>query len=192
MSRVSRYHSRRRSIAVGVLGVTAVVAGGFVIAGPKRVWEWIGGPADQGPVDFDHLVRRSAPNDALACSAGTCRQRVDLELPRFDEAPQLLMTRLDAVVIAMGQGERVDDGKDETYRRYVFRSRVLEFPDTLDARAMTAGDGRTALKLYSRSLLGRGDFGANRQRLRRIAMELDRLPGLTGRIGRAPAAAALR
>ncbi|WP_167591853.1 DUF1499 domain-containing protein [Jiella endophytica] len=192
MSRVSRYHPRRRSIAVGVLGVTAVVAGGFVIAGPKRVWEWIGGPADQGPVDFDHLVRRRVPNDALACSKGTCRQRVDFELPHFDAAPQLIMARFDPVVIAMGQGKRVDDGRDETYRRYVFRSRVLEFPDTLDARATIAGDGRTALKLYSRSLLGRGDFGANRQRLRRIAADLERTSGPNRQIGRAPAAAALR
>lgn len=183
----------RRSLLFGVLGVAAIAAAGFALVGPRRIWKWAGGPADQGPVDFATLTRRAVPNDALACSPGACSQRTDFDLPAFQTPPDTLMRRLDDIAASMA-AERVDEGLDPLYRRYVFRSRVLGFPDTLDARASSAPDpsmGEAALRLYSRSLLGRGDFGANRRRLRQIADDLERAASLGGR-GAAPTVARLR
>ncbi|ORE99044.1 DUF1499 domain-containing protein [Aurantimonas sp. 22II-16-19i] len=182
--------SNRRSLLFGVLGVAAIAAAGFALVGPRRVWTLVGGPADQGPVDFTTLTRRSVANDSLACSPGTCSQETDFDLPAFRTPPAVLMRRLDAVAAAMA-AERVDEDLDPLYRRYVFRSRVLGFPDTLDARASSAGDGETTLRLYSRSLLGRGDFGANRRRLRQIADDLQGAASVAGR-GAAPTVAGLR
>ncbi|MEX6506591.1 DUF1499 domain-containing protein [Jiella sp. M17.18] len=143
----------------------AIVSGGFLVIGPSRVWEWIGGPADQGPVDFAALTRRSVPNDALACSPGLCRGlTVDLTLPAYSAAPAALMYRLDRAALHDGNVARVDNRSRPNYRRYVARTKLLQFPDTVDAEAVASPDG-TGLRLYSRSLLGRGDFGANRARL---------------------------
>ncbi|MAU98335.1 MAG: hypothetical protein CMP81_21045 [Fulvimarina sp.] len=180
----------RRSLLFGVLGVTAVAAAGFALVGPRRIWKWAGGPADQGPVDFATLTRRAVPNDALACSPGACSQRTDFDLPAFQTPPDVLMRRLDDIAASMA-AERVDEGLDPLYRRYVFRSRVLGFPDTLNARASSTGDGETALRLYSRSLLGKGDFGANLRRLRQIADGLERAASREER-GETPTAARLR
>ena len=88
------------------------------------------------------------------------------------------MQALDDAVRTIGRAERVDDGRDPAYRRYVFRSPVFAFPDTLAARAVTEAGAGTALMLYSRSLLGRGDFGANRARLEGIVRALAPLPAL--------------
>ncbi|MBO0904037.1 DUF1499 domain-containing protein [Jiella sonneratiae] len=161
-----------KKLAVGTAAFLALSVAGFFAIGPKRVWHYAAGPADQGAIDFARLTRRSAPNDSLACSSGLCSQPVDVELPTYAGTPAALMAKLDAVVAAMGDAERVDDGRDPAYRRFVFYSRILEFPDTLDARAVETAGG-TGLQLYSRSLLGRGDFGANRARLERIARRLE-------------------
>ncbi|MCE7027881.1 DUF1499 domain-containing protein [Jiella avicenniae] len=170
-------HATRR-ILIGVAAAAGVAIAGFFAIGPRRIWRWAAGPADQGPVDFARLRRRDAPNDALACSKGACTQPVDLILPTYRTSPAALIEALDDAARSSGRAERVDDGRDPAYRRYVFRSQVFEFPDTLDARAVTVAGGQTALMLYSRSLVGRGDFGANRARLEAIVRALGRIPAV--------------
>nr|WP_256477787.1 DUF1499 domain-containing protein [Aurantimonas marianensis] len=88
-----------------------------------------------------------------------------MALPLYQDAPAALLDRLDAFVLADRNVTRVDDGARPDYRRYVARTPVLRFPDTVDAEAI-AGDGGTQLRLYSRSLLGHSDFGANAARLK--------------------------
>ncbi|NDW05117.1 DUF1499 domain-containing protein [Jiella pacifica] len=167
-----------RRILLGVAAAAGVAAAGFFAIGPRRFWRFVAGPADQGPVDFATFSRRSVPNDALASSKGASTQPVDLILPTYRTSPIALMGALDDAARSSGRAERVDDGTEPAYRRYVFRSRVFEFPDTLDARAVGRPDGETSLILYSRSQLGRGDFGSNRARLEAIVRALGRSPGV--------------
>ncbi|MCW2307207.1 DUF1499 domain-containing protein [Rhodobium gokarnense] len=137
-----------------------------------RLWERIAGPADQGPAAFAKLTRRSSPNDALACSPGACAIKVDIELPFYAPEPEALLRRLDSIALDLRPVDRVDGGARPDYRRYVFRTTLMRFPDTLDAEAEAIEEGKTALRLYSRSLLGRSDLGANRKRLEAIAARL--------------------
>ncbi|MCK5933712.1 MAG: DUF1499 domain-containing protein [Fulvimarina manganoxydans] len=168
----------RRGLQIGIGGATAaVIVTGVAVAlvGPARIWSSIAGPADQGPVDFDRLARSPYPNDALACSRGVCGEAAEIVLPVYAAQPDTLLDRLDAVMFdgpLSGDAERVDDGTDPKRRRYVVRTKLMRFPDTLNAEAR-ATDGGTALLLYSRSLLGRGDLGANAERLKRIAVALE-------------------
>lgn len=170
-------HKWRRGLQFGIGGATAaIIVTGVAVAlvGPARIWSTIAGPTDQGPVDFDRLTRSPSPNDALACSPGVCDDAAEIVLPVYAARPDTLLDRLDAVLFdgpLSGDAERVDDGTDPNRRRYVVRTRLMRFPDTLNAEAR-ATDGGTALLLYSRSLLGRGDFGANAERLKRIAVAL--------------------
>lgn len=145
--------------------------GGLFLGGPERVWEIVGGPADQGAVDLSALIRSPTPNDALACSPGACDGVTDVELPLYRDRPAALLDRLDAIVLGDPDVARVDDGGRQDYRRYVARTPLLRFPDTIDAEALPGSDG-TRLRLYSRSLLGASDFDANGARLENWTAQL--------------------
>lgn len=43
----------------------------------------------------------------------------------------------------------------------------MRYPDTVDLEVIPVGENQSTLALYSRSLVGRKDFGVNRARLRR-------------------------
>lgn len=158
-----------------IVFLLAATVGGFFLYGPERLWERVGGPPDQGPVDFASLRRSPTPNDALACSPEACPSGgpVDLTLPVYSRQPSALMERLDATLAGDSNVSRVDDGSRPHYRRYVVRTPLLRFPDTVDAEASSAPAG-TVLRLYSRSLLGKGDLGANRRRLEQWAAQIGR------------------
>ncbi len=153
-----------RWFALMAVALALLALGGFFLTGPERVWERLGGLADQGVIDFSDLSRSPTSNDALACSPGACPGEIDVALPLYADAPAALLARLDAAVLADRNVARVDDGGRRDYRRYVARTPLLRFPDTIDAEAVPGGGG-TRLRLYSRSLLGASDFGANAERL---------------------------
>lgn len=134
----------------------------------EALWTRLGGPADQGPVDLAKLTRRSMPNDSVAASPGATAARVDVALPVFAIPTQALLARLDAALAEDGDVVRVDHGQTPNYRRYVARSAVLRFPDTIDVDAFGAPEG-TLMRIYGRALLGRSDLGANTRRLSRWA-----------------------
>lgn len=162
-----------RRTAIVVTSTLALAVTAFFGFGPERVWKRVAGPAGQGAVDFANLVRRSTPNDALACSPRSCPAVADIELPFYVPPPGELIARLDTILRGDRNIVRVDDGARATYRRYVARTPLMRFPDTLDAEA-TSGAGGTALILYSRSLIGSDDFGANAARLEALADALAR------------------
>lgn len=160
------------ALAAVVFLIVAAV-GGFFLYGPEHLWQQIGGPADQGPVDFANLQRSASANDALACSPGACQDggRVDVELPLYFRSPSTLIAHIDETLLRDSNVSRVDDGSRSEYRRYVVRTPLMRFPDTVDLEAVEVTGG-TALRIYSRSLLGKGDFSANRDRLTRWARQI--------------------
>lgn len=149
--------------AVILLGLGA---GGAYLVGLERVWALFG-PADQGPIAFETLTRRSHPTDALAAPPGFGAAPADVPSPTYPLPPQ----RLSAVLLKALEQEsdlaRVDDGSDPSHLRFVQRSRVMRFPDTVDVRILPAEGGAASLAIYSRSQLGRWDFGVNRARVDR-------------------------
>jgi uncharacterized protein (DUF1499 family) len=56
--------------------------------------------------------------------------------------------------------------------RFVQYTRLMRYPDTIDVEILPA-EGRSTLAVYSRSLVGRKDFGVNHARLRRWLAALD-------------------
>ena len=141
-------------------------AGGAYLVGLERVWALVG-PADQGAIAFETLTRRPHPTDALAAPPGFGAAPADVQSPAYPVSPE----RLSAVLLKALEQEpdltRVDDGSDPSYLRFVQRSRVMRFPDTIDVRIVPADGGGSSLAIYSRSQLGRADFGVNRARVDR-------------------------
>ena len=151
--------------ALVALAALAVVA--FLVLGPARVWG-VFGPPDLGAVDFARLERRSTPNDALACPAGACGgARADLAPPVFAIDARALRDVVGKAIAAEPNLIRVAADEAAGTERYVQRSALLGFPDTIVVRYLDLPGGRSTLALYSRSQLGHSDLGANKARLER-------------------------
>ena len=118
-------------------------------------------------MDFATLTRRSSPNDALACRPETCTAKADIVPPVYALPAAELRTRLTSLILADGNAEQVARATGAQGDRFVVRTPLMRFPDTVDVLVLSLGDHRATLALYSRSLLGRGDLGANRRRLER-------------------------
>lgn len=151
----------------------ALLAGSFLAAaavlltaGPERLWETFG-PADLGDVDFATLQRRDTPNEALACLPEFCAAEADMPaLITAKPSGDLFLSIQQALAQEPGVAQ-VDADAGQGTLRYVQRSRLLGFPDTINVKVVPALDGGSAVLLYSRSQIGRGDMGVNRARLER-------------------------
>jgi hypothetical protein len=138
----------------------------------------LGGPLDVGPVDFASLRRHSSGNDALICPPGLCGEaEPDGDAKVYDVAMDQLLERLKTIALAEPNTELLDCGVGcERVARLVQCTRIMRFPDTIDVAVYAAGKNKSTLAVYSRSLVGRRDFGVNRARIARWLAELDRQP----------------
>ncbi len=151
----------------GILIVSGAVAtGGFLGMGPERFWALLG-PADLGPVSFASLERSSSPNDALVCPDKHCVASRDVRPPVWAMDAALLAEAMDAAISGEPNLVRVDDGSEPTRRRYVQRTDTLGYPDTISIEFVDLEAGESTLAMYSRSQIGRSDFGVNLNRMRR-------------------------
>jgi uncharacterized protein (DUF1499 family) len=132
-----------------------------------RVWSLIFGNPDLGAVDFQNLVRRTQPNDALICPPDHCPNAgLDLEPPVWPVEAEHLRSIVSAVACEQPGTTSLEERGDRQMR-YLVRSRLLRFPDTVNVEVVGRGENRATLALYSRSQIGRTDFGTNRRRLER-------------------------
>jgi uncharacterized protein (DUF1499 family) len=154
------------SIPVVIAVGTALAAGIFYAIGPDRVWAQFGA-ADLGDVDFASLKRRDTPNDALACRPEFCAAMHEVEAPASTLPPDELYRIVQNAVSAEPRLEKVGGDPAQGTLRYVQRSRVMRFPDTINVKVTALPAGGSTVLLYSRSLLGKGDMGVNRARILR-------------------------
>ncbi|GGK35560.1 DUF1499 domain-containing protein [Salinarimonas ramus] len=162
---------------------TALLAGagfGFLLwRGPEPggiddVYTALFGPADLGPVDFERMARSDSPNDALACPEGVCAAPVDIVTPVYDVPGARLREIVVEVASAEPRTDIVYASIREETDRFVARTGLMRYPDTIAARIYGAGPGRSRLALYSRSQIGYSDMGVNRARLERWLEEIER------------------
>lgn len=155
-----------QTIAISFAALVAVVVVAFVVVGPDRFWR-IAGPPDLGNVVFETLTRRGTPNDALACPSGLCRAASDIVSPVYPVGPADLRSAFARMLGREARVEKLDADDAVLQDRYLQRTPLLGFPDTIVVRFLAAGEGRSTIAVYSRSRVGRKDFGANRQRIER-------------------------
>jgi len=136
----------------------------------------LGGPLDVGPVDFAGLRRHATGNDALICPPGLCAEaEPDGDAKVYDINLDQLLDRLRTIALAEPGTELLECGVGcARVARFVQRTRIMRFPDTIDVAVYAAGQNKSTLAIYSRSLVGRRDFGVNRARVARWLAELDR------------------
>jgi len=125
-----------------------------------------GAPLDNGPVDWAMLRRHRTPNDALICPAGYCpNAQSDGASKVYGMPPAELLARLKTIALAEPDTRELPGALDNN-ARFLQHTRLMRFPDTIDVAVLPAG-GNSTLAIYSRSLIGRKDFGVNRARITR-------------------------
>ena len=151
------------SWAVGLLLLAAVA---LFLIGPERLWAQFG-PADLGEVDFATLQRRSTPNDALACLPQFCAARPDVPAPVIARPLRDVFRAVEAALAQEPGLAQVAADAGQGTLRFVQRSRLMRFPDTINVKLVPTPEGGTAVLIYSRSQIGRGDMGVNLARVTR-------------------------
>jgi uncharacterized protein (DUF1499 family) len=115
-------------------------------------------------LDIGRIERPSSPNTALAGPAGFAPPP-DVVTPVYQVAADRLHDAVRAVAAAQPRTFLAADDAAQRQTHWVARSAVFNFPDLVTAQTNQAGPGSSTLVLYSRSVYGYSDLGANRQRL---------------------------
>jgi uncharacterized protein (DUF1499 family) len=162
-------------VILGAAALSAAVARGDGSFGIARFWERLAGPADLGPVDFTAIRRSATGNDALFCPASLCGSvPVDGVAPVF--AVPAARLREAVRLIEASEADVTALARDDAQDRYLARTALMRFPDTINVRFIDLGE-RSTLALHSRSQLGSKDLGVNRARLEGWIRQLrDKLP----------------
>ncbi|MEP0940305.1 MAG: DUF1499 domain-containing protein [Rhizobiaceae bacterium] len=161
--------SRILTFLIGFGALWGVVFLIITTYGWEKVWASIHGPSDLGAVEFEGLAKTSKPNQALICPEDLCADGAqDRTSPQYSTDVGGLRTALLKSLEQETSLERVDDGTDPMRLRYIQRTRLLRFPDTIRIQfyPMEGGGGST-LALYSQSQIGTSDLGINLARANR-------------------------
>lgn len=115
------------------------------------------------PMDMAAIVRPASPNTALAGPAGFS-PAPDIATPAFAVPPARLYAAIRAVAGDQPRTYAAAHYDEGLQAHYVVRSAVLNFPDLVTVSVSGPSLGPSTLVVYSRSVYGRSDFGANRVR----------------------------
>jgi uncharacterized protein (DUF1499 family) len=177
-----------RMIRLTAIALTLVLAAGWAFAALTsreesllaRLYEIAFGPPDLGPVDFETFSRGPRPNSALACPPGFCRNATaEFDPGVFPVSEEELRQRMTAVALAEPRTIPVYRHASPglpTQDRYVQRSALMRYPDTIDVRFIPLTETTSTLAVFSRSQIGYSDMGVNLARIRRW-VEAARRPG---------------
>jgi uncharacterized protein (DUF1499 family) len=170
-----------KTTTVIIVLLLIVVAASYLLLEKRRGYgvyyglaKLTGSPLDIGPVDWATLTRHATPNDALVCPPERCpRATPDREPRSYRLEPAALLARLKEIVQADGNVAELYCADACGQRaRFIQYTRLMRYPDTIDIEVFPV-NGQSTVAIYSRSLIGQGDFGVNRARLERWLAALD-------------------
>ena len=115
------------------------------------------------PVEFATLILPASPNTCLA-GPPEYRGPKHVTVPPFAERPVALWQRLGTMAAAQPRTWKLADWPERRQGQWVERSALMNYPDIIAAEVQPHPQG-SALLIYSRSLLGWSDLGANARRV---------------------------
>lgn len=116
------------------------------------------------PMDMAAIVRPASPNTTLAGPAGFLPVP-DIVVPTFPLPPDRLYAAIQAVAAAQARTYQAADYRYMHQAHFVARTATLNFPDLVTVSVSGPTEGPSTLVVWSRSVYGRSDFGANRKRV---------------------------
>lgn len=124
-----------------------------------------------GPVDFGTLALPPSPNTCLL-TPSSAPGAGHLHRDPFPATPEAVLEAVRAAAAAMPRTFPLADYPERHQAQWVARTRLMNYPDIVVAEAAPSGGG-TGLWLYSRSLIGWSDLGANRARVMAWLAEIE-------------------
>jgi uncharacterized protein (DUF1499 family) len=149
--------------------------------GPGSLWIEVLSGAGILPADvlnfpgFENVTRRATGNDALACRSGRCgATRADFEVPTYAMPASELFSRIMAIGLAEPRTVALKTTPEDLRADFQQASATLRFPDIVSVQVFELGPNESTLAIWSRSVVGRKDFGVNRARVERWLQALSR------------------
>lgn len=125
-----------------------------------------GGLPPAEPLDLARLVLPPSPNTALAAPPGAPGPAPTRVLPSYPVASGALWAAVQQAAAAQPRTTLLAAWPEHLQAQWVERSALMNYPDIITAILLPNGDA-TGLVLYSRSLFGWSDMGANKARVER-------------------------
>lgn len=116
------------------------------------------------PMDVTQIVRPASPNTSLA-APGDFSPAPDIVTPVFHLPAGQLFALVRDVATSQPRTYPAALFADRLQAHYVVRSALFNFPDLVMVQVRQSGPDNSELIVYSRSVYGRSDLGANRKRV---------------------------
>lgn len=119
-------------------------------------------------LDFATLQRSWKPNQYLVLPPGfVSTAKAERVSPIFDVPPGRLIQALKSLITQQPRTALLHGNGVTGQIEAVERSKIFRFPDFITAQVFPAGEGESALAIYSRAKYGIRDFGVNKARVER-------------------------
>lgn len=155
--------------------VSAIAFAALYLYSWERVWTSAFGNPDLGPVEFADLQKGSKPNQALICPPNLCdTETVDHDSPVYAVSADQLRAELLKSLDEETDLEQVDDRSQPLKMRFIQRSKLMRYPDTIRVQVIPIDEDTSTLAIYSQSQIGESDFGVNLERADRWLSRLEK------------------
>jgi len=161
-----RVVTRMITILLSFAVLVAVILG----LGQVGLFDAVFRPGPLVTVDFSKLTRPASPNTYLVAPEGFTTAKSDAEAPVLGMSAEKLKANWEAMVARQPDIEKVAESADGLQIDYIQRTKLMRYPDWITVRFIPmpsdpeTGDYAT-LAVYSRSVYGYGDMGANKARI---------------------------
>ncbi len=155
-----------RTVLAAVLGLMILIGLLTSLIGRDQLLALTFGPVEPVAIDFRTLKRPSRPNQYLMCPENLCTATPNALSPIYAVPVSQLKAAWLTFATQQPQVERLQelpasDGQTDLIQR----SRLMRFPDLITVRFIPITSTQSTLAVYSRSQIGRSDFGVNEQRI---------------------------
>lgn len=115
-------------------------------------------------VDFRAIELPSTPNFYIACPENYCNITPNVVSPKFDMPVAQLKEKWLEMIASQPRITLLASNEANQFT-YQQRTPILGFPDIINVKLISLGDGHATLAIMSQSKYGYSDLGVNQQRV---------------------------
>jgi len=119
-----------------------------------------------GALDFSSLKLTHKPNQFLVAPEGVCQKaKPHLISSIYSASPEQVYATWKEIILQAPRTELLAEDPGNYTIEAVQRSSLFRFKDRINFAAFAAGADKCTIAVYSRSLVGYSDMGANKARI---------------------------
>ncbi len=118
-------------------------------------------------IEFPTLKLTNNPNEYLLCPKDYCKSKPHVISPLFQVSAKELQAAWQKMMSAQPRTTLHSNNKTNNQLDFVQRTELVRYPDIVTVRFIEVSGKQSTIAIYSRSVYGRSDFGANKARIER-------------------------